>query len=53
MNENLNAFLSYLDDDDDEESSGSFLKYFLLISASLVIGYLAYHNKSKVSFYLY
>jgi hypothetical protein len=34
--------------DEDDESSGGFLKYFLVISLLLVIGYMAYHNKSKI-----
>ena len=36
--------------DDDEESSGvGFLAYFLIISAIFVVGYIAFHNKAKVS----
>lgn len=34
--------------DDDDESSIGFLTYFLVISATCIILYVAYHNRSKV-----
>lgn len=34
--------------DRDESNSGSFLGYFLFVSAILIVAYLVYHNKSKV-----